>query len=50
MKRKSLVITIKNKFPFIVRVGFKEQLDLCKQPLLCIFHTYENKTIRVFEF
>ena len=48
MKRESLVIIIKNKFPFIVSIGFKEQLDLYKQPLLCVFHKYENKTIRVF--
>ena len=50
MKRKSLAIIVKKKFPYIVSVGFKEQWDLEKQPWFCIFYKQENRTDRIYEF
>lgn len=47
---KPLAICIKNKFPFVKWIGFKEQLDIDKQPYICLFYSKDNKTDRIFVF
>jgi hypothetical protein len=43
-----LTIGIKDSFPFIKWIGFKEQIDLDKQPYFCLFLCSQNKTNRIF--
>ena len=46
--RQPLTICIKNKFPFIKWIGFKEQWDLDNQPYFCLFYSKENRTDRIY--
>ena len=43
-----LTIGLKNTFPFIKWIGFREQWDMYKQPCFCLFISKENRTDRVF--
>lgn len=48
--KKSIVMFIKKEFPYVVGVNLKEQLDLDKKPLFCVFLKEESKTERIYVF